>query len=661
MPRMRRIGILLAILLAAGFVPSPAQAATFSPGAPGIGDPYFPLAGNGGYDVASYDLAISYDPDTDVLQGTATIRAGATQNLSSFDLDLDGLAVAAVSVDGRPATFNQRNGELVITPGRGLNRGSEFTTVVRYGGVPQTAPDGSGFIHTSDGALIVGQPRVAATWFPVNDHPADKATFTFRVTVPQGLQVVANGLPGGHSTADGATTWVWRENAPMAPYLATASIGRWHFDTSQADGLTIIDAIDQSLLRPTAVPHTGGGFAISQVANSAYKRLTRVVRGGQTVTFWVNRQTEPAYDFFFVEARTPGGTDWTTLPDANGHSSRDTGGSCPGWQGLHPWLTHYQSPSCAPRGTSGEWNAASGTSDGWESWALDLSDYPADVELSFASVSDEGVQGAGVFLDDVRTQIGPGSTSFEQGTAGWAAASPPPGSPVLENDWIAGTTADAPPPVGERARDAFAREPEILSFLSSVFGPYPFSSSGGIVDERTNLAISLENQTRPIYRTDSFEDPESAADLMAHELSHQWYGDSVSLERWSDIWLNEGFASYAEWLWAEHEGLTTGQEIFDMFYARPAGSLYWKLTIGDPGPKHLFDQPVYERGAMTLYELRQRIGDDAFLRLLPAWSAKGRGGNVTTEEFIDLAEQISGQQLDDLFDAWLYTSGKPEV
>lgn len=661
MPAMRRIGTLLALVLVAGLATSPAQADTFSPGAPGIGDPYFPLAGNGGYDVASYDLAISYHPDTDVLQGTATIRARAAQNLSSFDLDLDGLVASAVSVNGRAATFNQRHGELVITPSRGLVHGTDFTTVVRYGGVPQTSPDGSGFIHTSDGALIVGQPRVAATWFPVNDHPADKATFTFRVTVPEGLQVVANGLPVGHSTTAGATTWVWREDAPMAPYLATASIGHWQLDTSQADGLTIIDAIDESLLLPTALPHTGNGFAISQVANLAYKRLTRVVQGGQTVTFWVNRQTEPAYDFFFVEARTPGGTDWTTLPDVNGHSSRDTGGSCPGWQGLHPWLTHYQSPSCAPRGTTGEWNAASGSSDGWERWALDLSAYPADVELSFAYVSDEGAQGAGVFIDDVLMRTGAGSTSFEQGSAGWTATPPPPGSPALENEWIVGTAADAPPPVGERARDAFAREPEILRFLSSVYGPYPFSSAGGIVDEPTNLGISLENQTRPIYRIDTFDDPEGAADLMVHELSHQWYGDSLSLERWRDIWLNEGFASYSEWLWAEHEGFITQQQIFDMFYARPAGAPYWQLTIGDPGPTHLFAQPVYERGAMTLYVLRQRIGDPAFLRLLPAWAAQGRGGNGTTEDFIDLAEQISGQQLDDLFDTWLYTSGKPEV
>lgn len=140
----------------------------FTPGAPTAGDPYFPLDGNGGYDVASYDLAVRYHPPTDQLTGLATISALATQNLSRFNLDLDGLTVRSISVDGQPATFSRAFGELLIVPDSGLRAGRPFTTIIRYDGIPRTLPDGSGFIHTDDGALVVGEPDVASTWFPVN-------------------------------------------------------------------------------------------------------------------------------------------------------------------------------------------------------------------------------------------------------------------------------------------------------------------------------------------------------------------------------------------------------------------------------------------------------------------------------------------------------------
>lgn len=660
---MRRLPLLLATAaLALTLTPGPAAAAEFTPGAPGIGDPYFPLAGNGGYDVADYDLALSYQPVTDVLTGVATIRARATQSLSRFNLDLDVLTVRSVLVDGRPAAWTHQRGELTVLPVAGLPVGRTFTTVIRYDGVPETLPDGSGFIHTDDGALIVGEPEVAATWFPANDHPADKATYTFRVSVPSGLEVVANGLPTGQRTRGAWTTWTWRQDEPMASYLATASVGQFDLDTYVADGLRIIDAIDPDLFDPVSVPHTGSGFAISQVANDSYKRLTRTVHGGQALSFWVDRQTEADWDFFFVEARTAGGTDWTTLPDTNGHSSSDTGDSCPDWQDIHPWLTHYQSPSCQPSGTTGQWHAASGSSRGWEQWSLDLSAYPGDVELSFAYASDETVQGAGVFLDDVVVPNGGGSTSFEPDGDpfdGWAPTGPLAGSPAATNNWITGDLDAAPPPLGIAVRASFDREPEILDFLSGLFGPYPFTSAGGIVDDDETLTFALENQTRPIYPPDSFGDQESADSLVVHELAHQWYGDSLSVLRWRDIWLNEGFAQYAEWLWSEREGHATAQELFDAAYAEPDGSLYWRLRIGDPGPAHLFDNPVYTRGAMTLHALRLRIGDGDFFRLLPAWSALRADGNVTTAQFVALAERVSGQPLDGLFTEWLYVGARP--
>ncbi len=158
----------------------PAAAADdgFTPGAPGIGDPYFPLAGNGGYDVTHYRLRIDYDPATDVLAGVATITARATQDLSSFNLDLDGLTVRSATVDGVAAGWSRDAGELTVTPEAGIPTGARFRVVIRYDGIPETLPDQSGFFHTDDGAIVLGEPAVAATWFPVNDHPLDKAAYT---------------------------------------------------------------------------------------------------------------------------------------------------------------------------------------------------------------------------------------------------------------------------------------------------------------------------------------------------------------------------------------------------------------------------------------------------------------------------------------------------
>src|SRR5215218_8604160 len=164
----------------------------FRPGAPGVGDDYFPLYGNGGYDVKHYLLKVSYDPATDRLVGVATISARATQNLSSFNLDFVGLTVRSIKVDGRAASWSRIEHELTVTPAHGLRKGRRFTTVVRYDGVPATqqlvlGPGftiEAGFIHTDDGAIVAGQPEVAASWFPVNDHPIDKASYTFVVTAP---------------------------------------------------------------------------------------------------------------------------------------------------------------------------------------------------------------------------------------------------------------------------------------------------------------------------------------------------------------------------------------------------------------------------------------------------------------------------------------------
>jgi hypothetical protein len=683
-----RTAALAALLLCAAALQVPAAAATetspepvqeesiagggdYRPGAPGLGDPYFPLDGNGGYDVDEYELDLSYDPLTDVLGGTATITAEATQDLSAFNLDLDGLTVRGVKVDGHSAEFTRDAGELTVTPRRGIRDGRDFITQVLYDGVPETITDQagqSGFFHTDDGSLVIGEPHVAATWFPVNDHPLDKASYTFRITVPKGLEVVANGRLVDNRTRDGLTTWTWEAREPMASYLATASVGQWDFNEYEVGRIKYLDALDPDLFDPVAEPRTGTRFAWSQAADNSYKRLTRTITvpdGGAQLSFWLTRDTEPNWDFAVVEARTAGADDWTTLPDANGHTAGQTGFSCPGWHGLHPFLTHYQTDDggggCTGTGSSGAWSAASGTSDGWEQWSVDLADFAgSDAEVSITYVSDDINQGPGVFVDDVVVSTGEGSTSFEDDgdtLDGWKVPGAPAGSPGNENDWIA--TADSPPGVGENVQASFARQPEIIKFLEGYFGRYPYRDAGGTVDDLRGLGFALENQTRPIYARDIFNDKLQGDSFVVHELAHQWVGDSVSVEGWQHIWLNEGFATLAHWLWNEHEDLGTVQEIFDSIASVPADHPFWSVRIGDPGPDAIFDPAVYDRGAMTLHALRQSVGDKDFFRILREWVQLNAGGNVATEDFIALAEKISGEELVPLFDEWLFTAGKP--
>jgi hypothetical protein len=561
---MRRAALVFALvvtLVLTAIAPAGAYPTSFRPGAAGIGDPYFPLAGNGGYDVRHYGLDITYTPATDALVGIATISVVATQDLSAFNLDFDGLTLRSLTVDGLPAAWSRAAGELTVTPLRGLRRGQAFTVVARYDGVPQLIQDpnlgASGVFATDDGMVVVGQPEVASTWFPVNDHPLDKASYTIRITAPRGLESVSNGVLLSRTTRRGWTTTTWDAREPMASYLATATVGEYRVKAAQAGGIRYWDALDPKLFTPPAAPRTGSRMALTQDGEPSYKRLTRTIAvpaGGANLSFQVTRDTEEGWDFFFVEARTAGAEDWTTLPDANGHSLTDTGAVCVYAPDLHPFLLHYVTPgadTCADTGASGGWSAASGGSEGYEQWSIDLSRYAGrSVEISLSAVNDQSITFAGAFVDDVVVSTGAGSTSFEDDgdvLDGWAPGGPPAGSPANPKNWISGTAADVPPTLGDRAAGSLAREPEILGFLSGAFGPYPFSASGGIVDSTEAFGFALENQTRPVYAQGFFGTPQSGDAVVVHELAHQWYGDSLALARWQDIWLNEGFATYAEW------------------------------------------------------------------------------------------------------------------
>ncbi|MFV2174288.1 M1 family metallopeptidase [Actinomadura sp. LOL_016] len=212
------------------------------------------------------------------------------------------------------------------------------------------------------------------------------------------------------------------------------------------------------------------------------------------------------------------------------------------------------------------------------------------------------------------------------------------------------SAADPSTPTG---LDAFHRmNTQVTEEFSKLFGPYPFASSGGIVDN-ASVGFALETQTRPVYGAYGV-----TPTLVAHELAHQWFGDSVSVTRWKDIWLNEGFATYAEWIWGERSGGPTLQEQFDQLYATDAREL-WDVPPGDPGRQDMFARSVYDRGAMTLHALRGKVGDDTFFEILRTWTKEKKNANATTQQFVDLTERISGQKLGSFFDAWLYERGRP--
>ncbi|MFC9972783.1 M1 family metallopeptidase [Spirillospora sp. NPDC127200] len=441
----------------------PARAATgpvFRPGAAGAGDPYFPKAGNGGYDVRRYDVSLRYRPGPagPHIAGRATVTATATQNLSRFDLDLVGHRVGGVTVDGRAAAFRREGQELIVTPAAGIAKGARFTVTVRYAGTPKSLNDPglgrTGWIDTADGAATLSQPLGSATWFPLNDHPSDKAAHSFTVEVPRGLRVIANGEPGRTTRTAGGTVFRWRSDQPMAGYLALLAIGRF------------------------------------------------TVRDG----------------------RTPQGVRMVTAVD----------------------------PTVSP-----------------------------------------------------------------------------------DAEWLPRTTGT------------------VTDRLARIFGPYPFASTGGVIDDMP-VGYALETQNRPAY-------PGGAnTTLVVHELAHQWFGNSVSVKRWQDVWLNEGFATYAEWLWSERTGGPSAARHFAAAYDRPADFAGWRRPTGAPGRKGMFEFfPVYTRGAMTVHALRTTVGDPAFFRILKSWPTARRHRHATTADFVAHAEKVSGKRLGGLFRTWLFTPGKP--
>ena len=429
-----------------------------------IGDPYYPQLGNAGYDAQHYTLELTADVAANTLSGTMTLAARATTDLTAFNLDFHGFTISAVSVNSSPATMRRAGDELTVEPAQALRGGTAFTVAVGYHGTPEPVLSPAvdiplGWQATETGAYVVSEPAGAASWYPVNDHPCDKATYTFRITVPKPYSVAANGqLQDTHDNGP-TTTYTWATRDPIASYLVTVDIGDF-------------------------VQQTGAG---------------------------------------------PDG-----LPIRN------------------------------------------------------------------------------VFPRNLAAQ----------------------------------------------AARTFAPTADMIAYFSNRFGPYPFEAYGVVVID-ADLGYALETQTLSLFGRDAVTGGGGSSEV-PHELAHQWFGDSVSVKSWKDIWLNEGFATYAEALWIEH---TQGAAALDThmrgMYRSVAGNHF--APPGNPPPTNLFNSSVYLRGALTLHALRKTVGDDSFFCILQTYTARYRYGNASTDDFRAVAEAVSGQDLHALFQAWLYDPTMPAL
>ncbi|MEK6256732.1 MAG: M1 family metallopeptidase, partial [Chloroflexota bacterium] len=494
--------------------------------------------------------------------GTATIQASATQNISSFNLELVGLDIQSVVVNSQTASFSREHAEVTIIPAVPLVGNQQFTTIITYSGKPgeNLPPDleqyEEGWENYGYGIMIAGEPSGSSTWYPVNEHPLDKATYTFIITVAEPYLVAANGVLQETSDNGDTRSFIWESANPISSYLVTLAIAEF----------------------------------------------------------------------------------------------------------------------------------------------------------------------------DIESEAGPGGV-------------------LIRNYFGSG--------VRNSVRDDFDTTADMMAYFSEIFGPYPFETYGVVVHD-LELRFALETQTLSIFGN-SFTDEY----VVAHELAHQWFGDSVGLKSWQDIWLNEGFATYATVLWQEHkvgesaaheelrdyyevmavgepilrfsrtgifnylehypfdEELLPPQQIKTAFQALfgtsvsatqidkvisslpdtgaartdlpnlmsemnfdtlniPASHIREFLVVigmessldlaptdypppGDPSPDLIFSRSVYQRGALTLHALRLKLGDAIFFELLLSYAERYKYGNASTADFIQLAKEISSVELDNFFFDWLYAEEIPDI
>ncbi|MFI6791362.1 M1 family metallopeptidase [Nonomuraea sp. NPDC050383] len=222
---------------------------------------------------------------------------------------------------------------------------------------------------------------------------------------------------------------------------------------------------------------------------------------------------------------------------------------------------------------------------------------------------------------------------------------------------VAGTRLAHPARLGARVRHDFGRQGEMMAVFADRFGPYPFSGYVAVVAD-DDLDIPVEAQGMSIFGRNHVDGRRGFERLVAHELAHQWFGNSLTVSCWSDIWLQEGFATYAEWLWSEASGGPPAAEHARRWHQRLAG-LPQDFVLADPGVDLLFDDRVYKRGALTVHALRRTLGDGDFFAVLRAWTAARRYGNVSTRDFAEHVQRHTTRPVGPLLSAWLHDKPLP--
>ena len=205
----------------------------------------------------------------------------------------------------------------------------------------------------------------------------------------------------------------------------------------------------------------------------------------------------------------------------------------------------------------------------------------------------------------------------------------------------------------------FARQPAMMELFQELFGPYPFGEYAVVVTEE-ELDVPVEAQGLSLFGANHVDGARGSERLVAHELAHQWFGNSVSVADWRHIWLNEGFAKYAEWLWSERSGGSTAAQLAAVAH-RKLSLLPQDLRLSDPGRKRMFDDRLYERGGLVLHALRCAMGEEAFHRMLRGWAGVHRGGVVTTGAFTTHVARFASRPLDDVFTAWVEEAALPPL
>ncbi|MER5885083.1 M1 family metallopeptidase [Streptomyces sp. NPDC001941] len=195
--------------------------------------------------------------------------------------------------------------------------------------------------------------------------------------------------------------------------------------------------------------------------------------------------------------------------------------------------------------------------------------------------------------------------------------------------------------------------PGVVDWAVENFGPYPFSGAGAVVEPGEVLEYALETQTKPVFPVGAFDEL-----TLVHEIAHQWFGNSVSPRDWRDMWLNESFATYAEWMYDEDFDDVPVEDAFQEEYDSDAN---WAFSPAKPPTAaDVSEPPVYGRGAMVLHKVREAVGDDVFFEVLKGWPAAFRHGNASTADFTAYVEETADEDLSEVWDVWLYGEGRPK-